>query len=210
MSADSKLIQRRAFLKTSAMLVLAVTAPVVSACKPDSKDDVTPDGTCNTTADILGPFYKSGSPRKEHIIPAGNDTAPLIIKGNVYSNCDKFLSNAVVEIWNADEDGTYDLSENFLFRGSYETASDGVYKFRTIIPGRYLNGSTYRPSHLHLRITAPGHRELISQVYFANDPFIDDDPWASDPDAEERILTVVKDDDNIDTVTFDIHMRTTD
>ncbi len=83
-------------------------------------------------------------------------------------------------------------------------------QFATIIPGRYLNGSTYRPSHIHFRITAPGHTELVSQVYFAEDPFIDDDPWASDPAAEERILMITKNEDNVDTVNFDIHLSIAD
>jgi hypothetical protein len=50
----------------------------------------------------------------------------------------------------------------------------------------------------------------VSQVYFADDPFIDDDPWASDPAAEERILMITKDDDNVDTVNFDIHLSIAD
>lgn len=185
-------------------MVLAVSMPV-TACA--SKDETSPVTQCSTTADILGPYYKVGSPLREMIIPEGNDTPPLIIKGKVYSGCDNPLEDATVEIWNADEEGDYDLSEAFIFRGANKTTVHGEYKFTTIIPGRYLNGATYRPSHIHFRITAPGHQELVSQVYFAEDPFIDDDPWASDPQAQERILMLQKDDQNIDTVTFDIHLN---
>jgi catechol 1,2-dioxygenase len=204
---DSRTMRRRAFLKTSTMLVVAISAPVIVSCG-DDKDPGKSDDSCKTTADILGPFYKTGAPQGENVIPSGNETNPLIILGRVYSNCDNPLQGAIVEIWNADEDGAYDMSDNYFFRGSYETSGDGIYKFKTIIPGRYLNGGTYRPSHIHFRITAPDHTELVSQVYFAEDPFIDDDPWASDPDAEERILTVTKSEGNPDTVNFDIHLST--
>jgi protocatechuate 3,4-dioxygenase beta subunit len=201
---DQKIIDRRAFIKASALFAMAVSVPVAS-CKED-KDGNPEPSVCRTTEDILGPFYKSGAPFRELIIPAGNTTSPLIIEGKVFSNCDNLIKDAIVEIWNADENGVYDLSDKFIFRGSFKTGSDGRYKFKTIVPGRYLNGSIYRPSHLHFRITASGHEELVSQIYFANDPFIATDPWASTPQAVERILTVEKDEDNTDTVTFDIHL----
>lgn len=187
---------------------MAVSIPIVSCA---SKDDVDPDpdyiDDCYTTADILGPYYKAGSPFRDVIIPVDNKTAPLIIQGQVFSGCDQVLENAVVEIWNADEEGNYDVSDQYHFRGSFRTTIDGKYQFTTIVPGRYLNGAQYRPSHLHFRITASGHEELVSQVYFANDPYIDDDPWASDPKAGARILVLEKDQDNTDTVNFDIYLN---
>jgi catechol 1,2-dioxygenase len=204
---EQKTIDRRTFMKASSLFALAVSVPVI-ACKEDKDETDDPEPSeCLTTEDILGPYYKAGAPFREMIIPEGNTAPPLIIEGEVFSNCDTSLKDAIVEIWNADEEGGYDLSDSFIFRGSSKTGSDGRYKFRTIIPGRYLNGSTYRPSHLHFRITAPGHEELVSQVYFANDPFITTDPWASTPQAEKRILTVGKAEDNTDTVTFDIHLN---
>lgn len=204
-SSIKNYINRRDFIKVSSLFAMAVTIPVFTGCKNnDEKEDLT--NTCQTTADILGPYYKAGAPLGENIIPVGVETPPLIIEGKVFSHCENLLPDAVVEIWNADAEGAYDTSEQFLFRGKYQTLTDGVYKFKTIIPGRYLNGGTYRPSHIHFRITAPGHRELVSQIYFKEDPFIDTDPWASDPKANERILTVGKDANDVDTITFDIHL----
>jgi len=197
-------INRRDFIKTSSLFAVAVSIPGFSGCKDDEGIDTTDD--CQTTADILGPYYKAGAPLGENIIPAGDQTPPLVIEGKVFSDCNDLLADAVVEIWNADADGAYDSSELFLFRGKYNTQAEGAYRFITIIPGRYLNGSTYRPSHIHFRITAPGHRELVSQIYFKEDPFIDTDPWASDSKAKERILTIEKDVNGVDTLTFDIHL----
>jgi catechol 1,2-dioxygenase len=197
-------LKRREFLKSASLMVMAISMPVIGC---SSKDDIGPLNNCETTADILGPYYKAGSPIRQLIIPENNGTPPLVITGKVFSGCEQVLENAIVEIWNADENGDYDLSETFFFRGSNKTGSDGTYKFTTIVPGRYLNGATYRPSHIHFRITAPDHQELVSQIYFAEDPFIDDDPWASDPKAQERILVMQKGEDDTDTVNFDIYLN---
>jgi protocatechuate 3,4-dioxygenase beta subunit len=195
---------RRTFIKDTILIAVSLSLPGMSSCKKDEPSPKT--DTCKTTDDILGPFYQAGAPLREDITPEDNGAAPLTINGKVYSNCDSLLENAMVEIWNADENGEYDSSQEYRFRGRYVTLANGLYSFRTIIPGRYLNGSTYRPSHIHFRITAPGHEELISQIYFKDDPFIDDDPWASSEKAVERILTLEKDANGNDTVTFDIHL----
>ncbi|HEY3403354.1 MAG TPA: hypothetical protein VGK59_08215 [Ohtaekwangia sp.] len=198
-------VSRRNFLKTSAWLAVGISIPVAHGCKDDGVNP-DPSDTCETTADILGPYYKANSPLRENIIPDGDVTEPLAIIGKVYGNCDDVLKDATVEIWNANTDGEYDVSEDFLFRGKYKTGEDGVYRFKTIIPGRYLNGGTFRPSHIHFRITAPGYQELVSQIYFKDDPFIDTDPWASTTQAQERILTVTQDENGMDTITFDIYL----
>ena len=193
---------RREFIKKTSLIAMAVSMPVLQSCDEEGS---APTG-CGTTTDILGPFYKAGAPVREDIIPAHNMSTPLIVEGKVFGDCDKVLNNALVEIWNANESGEYDTSEDYSFRGSYQTGTDGLYRFKTIIPGRYLNGATYRPSHIHFRITAAGFQELVSQIYFKDDPFIDEDPWASNPAASQRILTISKDENDVDKVLFDIFL----
>ena len=69
------------------------------------------------------------------------------------------------------------------------------YVFESIKPGLYLNGSTYRPSHIHFRITPPGFSVLITQLYFQGDPHIPTDAAASITsgsfDATNRIIPLV-------------------
>jgi protocatechuate 3,4-dioxygenase beta subunit len=195
---------RRDFIKRSSLFAIAVTLPVLGSCE-DEKNRISP---CITTSpDILGPYYKPGSPFQENIIPVGNSAPLLQLEGKISSACASPIKDSIIEIWNADENGAYDASSNFAFRGSYRTLEDGFYKFKTIIPGRYLNGNLYRPSHIHLRITAPGHQELVSQIYFKDDPFIETDPWASSAQAVQRILTVTKDGGGTDTINFDISLN---
>ena len=196
---------RREFLKKTTLFAFAVSTPVLNSCRGDNPAK-TPEETCVTTPDILGPFYKAGAPFKEDI-SASSSATPLIMEGRVLKDCDTVLPGAIVEIWNADENGSYDISTEFKFRGQCQTQQNGMYRFKTIIPGRYLNGNTYRPSHIHFRITAPGYGELVSQVYFKDDPFINGDPWASTAKASERILIVKRNIDGMDTVNFDIYLK---
>ena len=203
---NSNNINRRGFIKTTALFAVAVSVPAVIACNDDTGAAGPPAEACKTTDDILGPYYKAGAPLGEDIRPANSSGTPLLVEGKVFSGCDTVLENAQVEIWNANAEGAYDTSSQYLFRGRLITAADGFYRFKTIIPGKYLNGSVYRPSHLHFRITAPGHQELVSQIYFKDDPHIPSDRWAASPKAKERILTIGKDANGVDNVNFDIYL----
>ena len=74
--------------------------------------------------------------------------------------------------------------------------------------GKYLNGRLYRPAHIHFRISEKNSKELISQIYFQGDPHITEDPWASNPKAEHRILPVAPGDTQGNlSVTFDIYLQ---
>lgn len=199
-------LERRDFIRITALFAVAVSVPVVLSCKDDGSTLPSAEAGCKTTDDILGPFYKAGAPFREDIVPEGSAGTPLVIAGRVFSGCDQPLQEATVEIWNANAEGAYDTTSQYLFRGQFSTGAGGDYRFRTIIPGRYLNGGTFRPSHLHFRITAPGHQELVSQIYFKDDPYIAGDPWAADPRAKERILPVQPDANGTDSVTFDIYL----
>jgi protocatechuate 3,4-dioxygenase beta subunit len=48
----------------------------------------------------------------------------------------------------------------------------------TVLPGRYPNGRSFRPRHIHYKVRAPGFPELTTQLYFEGDEFITTDPWA--------------------------------
>ena len=80
-------------------------------------------------------------------------------------------------------------------RGKTITNNQGFYIFESVKPGLYLNGSTYRPSHIHFRITPPGYSTLITQLYFEGDPYIPTDAAASITsgafDATNRIIPLV-------------------
>ena len=51
--------------------------------------------------------------------------------------------------------------------------------FESIYPGKYLNGSEYRPAHIHFKITPPSYPALTTQLYFQGDSDIPSDAAAS-------------------------------
>lgn len=168
-------------------------------------DDIFLGGGCiPTTADILGPFYRPNAPFRSNLQIAGHPGTPLIYKGTVYDLDCNPLPNALIEVWQANDSGAYDNSSpDFEYRASMYSDSLGQYEFTSIHAGAYLNGAQYRPSHIHFRVTAPGISELITQLYFAGDPYIAADPWASDPDAALRIVPI-NNVGGVDTAVFDI------
>lgn len=55
--------------------------------------------------------------------------------------------------------------ERFLLRGRVRTDDKGIYRVRTIVPGRYLNGRQYRSAHVHVKLRAVGFFPLTTQLY---------------------------------------------
>lgn len=204
-------MDRKEFLVKASLAAFAVSAcGTVKPIQPES--EATPNrftGDCETTNDILGPFYRPQAPMRSDMIFSGLEGSRVQIKGTVYGpDCQTELKDALVEIWHCDTEGTYDNnSDDFRHRARQKTSKKGEYAFNTILPGKYLNGALYRPAHIHFRITAPGHKELVSQIYFQGDPHIEKDPWASKKKAEKRVLPIVLEDTKGNlAVTFDIYL----
>lgn len=167
-------------------------------------------GDCDTTNDILGPFYRPDAPTRYDLTHEGVGGSVIELKGKVYtSDCTTPLQNALVEIWQCNPTGEYDNdSPDFQLRAKWLTDKEGAYAFKTVLPGKYLNGKLYRPAHIHFRVSGKGHGELISQIYFEGDPHINKDPWASDKKAKHRILPISLEDTQGNlAVNFDIVLR---
>ncbi|XP_066276326.1 uncharacterized protein [Branchiostoma lanceolatum] len=62
-------------------------------------------------------------------------------------------------------------------RVQFTADRQGKFSFVTTLPGKYLLGYYYRPAHIHYRVTAPGYREVVTQLYFTHD----DSLGANDP-----------------------------
>jgi protocatechuate 3,4-dioxygenase beta subunit len=118
-----------------------------------------------TPTNTLGPFYKSGAPRRAKLTADGAAGTPLTVSGKIIDTHGTVLSNAKLEVFHSDEGGDYDMS-GFNYRAEIPVAADGNYRYETIVPGQYGG----RAQHIHYMITAPGHRRLITQLYFENDP----------------------------------------
>ena len=164
-------------------------------------------GSNPTTSDILGPYYRPGSPLRSDLIPAGNSAPIMELSGTVYDEDGvTSLSDVLIESWQCDEHEVYDnTSDEYLFRGSQRTDANGRYAFRTIVPIPYKDGVVgWRPAHIHLRISSPNRQDLITQIYFKDDPHLSSDPAANASDAQNRILEIRQNEAGDSLVDFDI------
>jgi protocatechuate 3,4-dioxygenase beta subunit len=140
-----------------------------------------------TPPDAEGPFYKEAAPENRVLRSAGDPGLPLSIAGQVFGARGSALPGAVVEVWQADHLGRYDV-DGYRYRARLKAGPDGGYSFETVMPGHYPGRIC---QHIHYRVTAPGHKLLVTQLYFATDPVFEGDPdknYSRDPIVTSRAL----------------------
>lgn len=107
-----------------------------------------------TEATVFGPFFVDDAPE----IPIGGDISggasgePSWIVGTVKDTDGNPIPNARIEVWEADDDGFYDVQ---------------------YADGRIAGRSPIRAAHLHFMVTAPGYRTLVTHIFVLDDPQLD-------------------------------------
>jgi catechol 1,2-dioxygenase len=195
-------MKRRDFIKTSALTATAVSA--FGFIRFDGEKFV---GDCATTSDILGPFYRPGSPERSNLNLSGSKGKTVELLGKIlHQDCVTPYKNAKVELWHCDAEGVYDnATAAFNYRGTVYTDAEGNYTFQTIIPVPYdAGGGLIRPAHFHLMVTADGYQSLVTQLYFTGDKNIPNDPWASV--SKDRYLEVQDNPKGMSKVIFNVGM----
>jgi protocatechuate 3,4-dioxygenase beta subunit len=140
-----------------------------------------------TPPNALGPFYKKRAPDTRMLRAKGDVGMPLAVSGRIIDTRGEAVPDATVEIWHTDHGGHYDLA-GYRFRAKVPIDGKGGYQFDTIMPGHYPDRVC---QHVHYLVTAPGHKPLITQLYFATDPVFEGDPdknFSKDPLIESREL----------------------
>jgi protocatechuate 3,4-dioxygenase beta subunit len=148
-----------------------------------------------TKSSLLGPFYRQDAPAMKlgsSIVSQGSGSE-VVIYGHVRDAAGRGIPNALVQIWEPDETGNYDLQKHdpsvMDLRGCFNADSEGRYYLRGVCPTGYMipmDGPVgdmiraqkrhgYRPAHIHFVIGAPGYRELVTALYMAGDEHIDSD-----------------------------------
>jgi hydroxyquinol 1,2-dioxygenase len=147
-----------------------------------------------TPATVLGPFHIDGSPERGYAedMSEGLPGVPLFISGTVRSLDGTPVGGAVLDVWQADEDGAYEAQlpvEEARLRAKYLTREDGTYCLRTIAPKGYsipMDGpvgdlirrtdiSHFRPAHVHFLLNVPGFRPLITHLFQEGAEYLDSD-----------------------------------
>lgn len=142
-----------------------------------------------TEATVFGPFFVEDAPE----IPIGGDISggasgePSWIYGTVKDTDGNPIPNARIEVWEADDDGFYDVQyTDGRIAGRAHLFSDehGQYNFWGLTPtpypiphdgpvGKMLEAtgrSPVRAAHLHFMVTAPGYRTLVTHIFVVGDP----------------------------------------
>jgi catechol 1,2-dioxygenase len=197
-------MNRRTFVKNSSLTAFSIAA--FGSIHFNGKSYV---AGSPTTTDILGPFYRPGSPLRSNIIPPGSAGELMHLSGSVFKEDGVTpMSDVLVEVWQVNEKGEYDnTSDDFLGRGAIKTGKNGSYSFTTILPVAYSAGSSVRPAHVHFRISSADHMDLITQIYFKGDPHLQEDSSSRAPESINRILDVTRNGKNENSVRFDVVMR---
>jgi hydroxyquinol 1,2-dioxygenase len=153
--------------------------------------DSTPNKTEST---VFGPFHVPGAPEyaQWQDISAGAKGQPLFVTAKVLGKDGKPVAGAVVDVWQADEEGLYDVQRphgKAQARGVLKSDAQGHVCFKTILPvaypvptdgpvGRLLNATgrhPWRPAHIHFMIEAEGYETLITHVFRDQDAYLDSD-----------------------------------
>ena len=135
----------------------------------------------------MGPFYKKRAPRNTRLRGAGDPGVALSVRGRVVGSQGNAIQDAVIEIWQADDAGLYDL-DGYRYRATLSPTRTGEYGFDSIIPGHY---PARVARHVHYLVTAPGYRPLSTQLYFATDEVFEGNPaknFTKDPLITSRDL----------------------
>ncbi len=184
--------RRQEFILLSDTLGVSTLKDLINNRKPEGL----------TEWNILGPFYRAGAPE----LALGENIAqhvsgePLIVSGRVLAPDGAPLANALLDVWQSDAEGFYDLQKpvptaegmdttHMDLRGRFRTNENGEYFFHTIKPlyypipkdgpvGKMLHAAgrhPYRPAHIHFQISADGYKMLTTELYLNDDPYIDSD-----------------------------------
>jgi hydroxyquinol 1,2-dioxygenase len=177
--------RRQEFILLSDVLGLSMLVTAQNHAKPPG---------C-TEATVFGPFHVDGAPRYANGADVANGAKgePCFVRGRVLDLEGRPIAGAVVEVWQADAEGLYDVQYTDMAehraRGVLITDTDGGYRFRSIVAEAYpiphdgpvgdllkaLGRHPWRPAHLHFMIKADGFETLITHVFRDGDRYLDSD-----------------------------------
>lgn len=147
-----------------------------------------------TESTVLGPFFVEGAPEMPlgaSIARPGTPGEPCVVHGSVSALNGKPIAAALLEVWQADGEGFYDVQKTggSNLRARFRSDRDGRFWFRCVKPqcypiphdgpvGRMLVATgrhPMRPGHLHFKIAAPGCDTLVTHLFVRGDEYLDSD-----------------------------------
>ena len=177
--------RRQEFILLSDTLGLSMLTVAMNSDKPAGCTEPT----------VFGPFFLEDAPRFElgDDVSNGAKGEPCMVRGTVKSLTGEPIPNALLNVWQADADGNYDVQYAELAhpqaRGILHADNNGHFHFKTILAEAYpipsdgpvgamlkaTKNHPWRPAHLHFMIDAPGYERLITHVFRDHDQYLDSD-----------------------------------
>ena len=148
-----------------------------------------------TEGSNLGPFYLENSPDKAlgADLAGPREGVSVLCHGIVRDTLGHPLPGAVIDTWQADGSGTYPIQEEgqdkYDLRGIFKADEKGRYYYTTVLPKPYTvpydgpvgvllragNRHAWRAAHLHYMIRAEGMRSIVTELFFENTEYVDND-----------------------------------
>jgi catechol 1,2-dioxygenase len=153
-------------------------------------------GRRETTANLLGPFWRADSPGTENggsIVRSPTPGDPIFVNAWIRDLEGRPVVGAEVDVWHTSGEGYYENQDpaqaDMNLRGKFTTDSEGRIGFRSVKPIGYpipVNGPVgellriqgrhnLRPAHIHFLIFKQGFKTQYAQVYSSDDPNIETD-----------------------------------
>lgn len=154
------------------------------------------NGQTETTANLMGPFWRMGSPQTPNggsIVRSPTPGDPVFVQAWVRDREGRPVAGAEVDVWHSSTEGFYENQDpsqgDMNLRGKFTTDGDGRIAFRSIKPAGYpipvagpvgeliqaQGRHNMRPAHIHFMIYKPGFKTQFSQVYSSDDPNLETD-----------------------------------
>lgn len=149
-----------------------------------------------TPSQTVGPYYEIGLCDRElhEVVPGG----AVRIEGRILDGAGDPVSDAMVEIWQADESGEYRPDFGWARSG---TDDDGRYRFVTVKPGA-VGGQA---PHVVLLVFARGLlRPVMTRMYFPDEENGGDEVLGTVPAGERALLVAAP---VGDVLLFDIRLQ---
>ena len=162
-----------------------------------------------TPTEIEGPFYPLNAQKdKDFDLTkiAGHEREALgehiYIAGSVYDLEGQPVEEAIVDIWQANAAGKYvhphdpnpaPVDPHFQGWAIVPSGKAGEFRFKTVLPGAYPASARWmRPPHIHFKVTKKGYVDLITQMYFPEQPLNQIDKLLQRKSREEQELMIAK------------------
>jgi protocatechuate 3,4-dioxygenase alpha subunit len=147
-----------------------------------------------TPSQTIGPFFHRAllATRSDDLTACGSKGQWIVIEGRVLDGDHAPVSDAMVEIWQANAAGCYDHAEDsdtegrpgrsldsgFHGFGRVTTDSEGRFRFHTIKPGPVREASDFiQAPHINVSIFARGLlKHLATRIYFPDEALNAADP----------------------------------